>query len=305
MSFPHENETTGNSYASLVLGTAQFGSAYGVANRLGEPDAGRVRDVLDFAYENGIRVLDTAAAYGKSEAVLGACGMDGWSVITKIPSLHDVANTDVGTIAREHVLRSLDRLGVASLHAVLAHDRRDMAGYRGLQLCEALADLRSSGCIGGTGVSVYAPQDMEGIDLENIQVVQAPFNVLDQRFIASGEGNKLRANGAELHVRSVFLQGLLLMEPEDRPAQFEAWQTDLARFDKAVLGSGLTRAAFCLGFAARQADITHCVVGVENAEQLSQLMEAYNLGQVSRYDASGLRVDDLNLVDPRNWAAQK
>ena len=288
-------------FDNLVLGTVQFGAPYGIANRTGKPDIGQVREILHLARRLGIRVLDTAIAYGDSEEVLGSCGMDRWSVITKVPSLKEIDDSRIGGVAHDAVLRSLDRLGIGSLHAVLAHDCRDAAGDRGRRLRDALSPLVASGQIGRIGVSVYGPEDMEGIDADNAQIVQAPLNVFDQRFITSGAAARLSAAGGELHVRSVFLQGLLLVPPGDRPARFAPWAEALARFDAEVEASGVVPAAYCLGFAAGQAAVRRCVLGVETAQQLSQLVAAFEAGQQAFLDAQNLKSDDPGLIDPRHW----
>ena len=296
-----ENRPAPRSIDTIVLGTVQFGVPYGIANRTGKPDIGRVREILDLAYQLGIRVLDTAIAYGDSEEVLGSCGMDRWSVITKVPSLKEIDDSCIGNVAHDAVLRSLDRLGADSLHAVLAHDRRDAAGDRGRRLRDALSPLVTSGQIGRIGVSVYGPEDMEGIDANNAQIVQAPLNVFDQRFITSNATARLSAAGSELHVRSVFLQGLLLMSARDRPARFAPWAEELARFDAEVEASSLDPAAYCLGFAAGQVAVNRCVLGVETASQLSQLVAAFEAGQQAVHATHSLRSDDPGLMDPRQW----
>ena len=250
----------------------------------------------------GIRVLDTAAAYGDSEANLGACGMQRWSVITKVSSLRDWDEANLGAVARESVLRSLEKLGSESLHAVLAHDYYDAVGERGRRFYDALAPLADLGLIDKIGVSIYEPDDMGGIDVTNAQIVQAPLNVFDQRILRSGVANRLTAVGGELHVRSVFLQGLLLLPAAARPASFASWLEKLGRFDSYVQSSGLDPVAVCLGFVASQSAVRRCVVGVETAEQLTQVVDAFQVGngQVSE-DLEMLRSDDVGLIDPRKW----
>ena len=250
----------------------------------------------------GIRLLDTAAAYGDSEAKLGACGMHRWSVITKVSSLRDRDDASLGAVARESVLRSLEKLGSEKLHAVLAHDHYDAVGDRGRRFYEALAPLAESGLIDKIGVSIYEPDDMSGIDVTNAQIVQAPLNVLDQRLLRSGVANRLSAAGGELHARSVFLQGLLLLPAAARPASFAPWLEKLGRFDSHVESSGLDPATVCLGFVASQSVIRRCVVGVETVDQLIKVMDAFQAGngQVSD-DLEMLRSDDAGLIDPRQW----
>ena len=250
----------------------------------------------------GIRLLDTAAAYGDSEANLGACGMQRWSIITKVPSLRDWDDANLGAVAHESVLRSLEKLGSEKLHAVLAHDRYDAVGDRGRRFYEALAPLAESGLIDKIGVSIYDPDDMGGIGVTNAQIVQAPLNVLDQRILRSGVANRLTAVGGELHARSVFLQGLLLLPAAARPASFASWLEKLGRFDSHVESSGLDPAAVCLGFVAGQSVVRRFVVGVETVDQLTQVVNAFQAGngQVSD-DLEMLRSDDAGLIDPRQW----
>lgn len=289
------------SIESIVLGTAQFGGTYGIANRLGMPDSGQVREIIELAYELGVRVLDTAAAYGSSEAVLGACGVNGWQVITKVPTLESYDDNVVGCVAYESVLRSLELLRVDSLKAVLLHDYRDAVGERGRRILDALGPLMETGHIGRMGVSVYAPDNMRSVDAVNYQVVQAPMNVFDQRVIISGEAVRLNALGGELHVRSLFLQGLLLMRPIDRPKILAPWLKQLNRFDLHVRESGLDPLEYCIGFVASQSLVECLVVGVETADQLYELIAAFSVGTQFNYAAQGLASDDLGLIDPREW----
>jgi len=286
---------------ALILGTVQFGLPYGVANRQGQPDIGQAREILDLAYNSGLRVLDTAAAYGSSEAVLGACDMDRWSVITKVPSCEGIDDINVGAIVRESVLRSLDQLRTGSLHAVLAHDPRDMLGPRGQRILESLEPLREQGLLGRIGVSVYDPRDIEGIAEGCTQIVQAPLNVLDQRFITSGQAAALRLRGDELHVRSIFLQGLLLMAGKDRPKGLAQFAPILAFYDERVYDTGVDPAAFCLGFVMGQADVSYCVVGVDTLEQMEELVTAFISGQDANIEAQDLISNERSLIDPRYW----
>ncbi len=286
---------------ALVLGTAQFGLSYGVANDGGQPDKGIVREILDLAYDSGLRTLDTATAYGSSESVLGNIGMDKWSIITKFPSLFGTKDSEITQRVREAVLRSLDKLGKEKLAAVLAHDWRDLAGSRGQRVSEALELLKVQGLIDKIGVSIYESVEFGSVGLTSREIVQAPLNVLDQRILDSGMATSLREEGGELHVRSVFLQGLLLMPPGKRPRRFNRWTSVLDSFDNRVRESGLDAAAFCIGFAARQANVTKCVVGVDSPTHLSKLVTSFQDGQEAAIEASDLKCADKGLIDPRLW----
>lgn len=244
-------------------------------------------------------MLDTAAAYGESEAILGACGIRHWNVITKFPSLEGVEDASVAARARVSVFRSLELLRTDRLYAVLAHDCRDMAGDRGRRICDTLQPLVLDGVIGKLGASIYEPSELG--PLASSGIVQAPLNVFDQRMSASGVLCTLKDRNTELHVRSAFLQGLLLMDHQKRPKRFERWSWLLERYDALVAETGVTSAAFCLGFALQNSQVARAVVGVENASQLADLLAAFALSQRTVIDAQSLSSEDPGLIDPRLW----
>lgn len=287
----------------LILGTAQFGMEYGVANRTGRPDLTRTKEILDHAFAHGLRYLDTAMNYDRSEAMLGHCGVDGWNIITKLPSLSGLPEKSIEDAARVYILRSLDRLRTTSLHAVLAHDHRDLRGSRGQRVIAALQTMRHHGLVDRIGVSVYGPEDIDGLDPAATGIVQAPLNVLDQRILRTGLADRLHRQGSELHVRSVFLQGLLLMPARHRPARFKRWSAEMARVTAYACKTGLDPLAFCLGFVTQQKHVAHCVVGVEQREQLVQILDAYEAGSQTPVDADELHAHDPHLIDPRLWTA--
>lgn len=285
----------------LVLGTAQLGLAYGVANSSGQPDLGRVAEILAVAKASGIRMLDTAAAYGISEETLGCCGVGDWSVMTKVPSLSALPSDQVEHAVRKSVLDSLGRLRLSKLHAVLAHDSRDLTGARGAGMLAALQTLKSEGLVERVGASVYEPVELDHVEVAGIDIVQAPFNILDRRIIASGKAAALNAWGGALHVRSIFLQGLLLMSPDLRPSYFQRWSPHLARLDAYAVKSGLDPLALCLGFVTQQPLVARCVVGAETPMQVEQIAAACTAGQNVALNLDDLGTTDPDLIDPRHW----
>ena len=288
---------------SLILGTVQFGLPYGVNKEDGQPDIGQVRDLLNLAFEKGIRELDTAAAYGTSEEVLGACGIEQWSVITKVPSLRDVEGAKISANAYDYVQRSFERLKVSSLQGLLAHDHNDLIGDRGRHFYEGVAPLMASGQIKKLGVSVYEPDDVTDIIAPCRQIIQLPLNIFDQRFVLSGAASRLKAEGAELHARSLFLQGLLLMHPDERPSAFARWKKQLAEFDSEVQDSNKSALSLCLGYARAQEDIARLVIGVNTPEQLMEILDAFQDSAV-HINFDKLSSDDISFIDPRKWGNQ-
>jgi aryl-alcohol dehydrogenase-like predicted oxidoreductase len=150
------------------------------------------------------------------------------------------------------------------------------------------------------GVSIYSPDDLEGIiDTFEIHVVQAPLNVFDRRIL--GVTDQLSALNIEVHVRSVFLQGVLIASPQDRPHRFEPWSEHFALFDEWVRSSGLSAMACCLGFALQQPGIAKLVIGTTSAESLDEIMNSIpnSVLEVPTHLQSSVE----QLIDPRFWNA--
>jgi aryl-alcohol dehydrogenase-like predicted oxidoreductase len=283
----------------LALGTVQFGQSYGIANRGGQVALAEAAQIMRLARQHGIRTLDTAAAYGDSEQRLGRIGVADWSVVSKLPPLpgdcHDVASWAAGCCEQ-----SCQRLQVQQLYGLLVHRSSDLLGPQGEQLFLALQQLRAQGKTRRIGVSVYSPADLEAlVPRYALQLVQAPFSVVDRRLETSGWLGRLKAQGAEVHVRSVFLQGLLLLAPQARPECFAHWQTLWDDFERWRARTGRSREQLCLGFVLRRPQIDRVVVGVDSAAQLAGLLAA--AVPLTEEAPAELASSDPQLIDPSRW----
>ena len=170
----------------LALGTVQFGLEYGVANRGGQVSAEDAATILSRALRMGIDTLDTAIAYGVSEETLGRIGVHEWNVVTKLPAVPESID-DIGGWVEDAVTGSLRRLRISKLHGLLLHDPRQLAGTIGDALFEALTKLREQGLVEKIGISIYHPADLDALcGRYSLDLVQAPFNVLDRRIAQPG-----------------------------------------------------------------------------------------------------------------------
>ena len=283
----------------LAIGTVQFGLDYGISNTAGRTTIEEAGRILDRARRAGIDTLDTAAAYGDSEQVLGRIGLTGWNVVTKVPPLPDDAEDGKEWVLR-HVRQSLGQLRVERLDGLLLHSAADLLKAQGGNIAAGLREVKSEGLVGKVGYSIYSPQPLaELIEVMPPDLVQAPFNVLDQRLAKSGWLGRLAEAGTEVHVRSVFMQGLLLMGREKRPPAFDKWHELWQRWDAAVGGRDGAALALCLGFVKAQPGIFRVIVGVENQGHLEQLLAIWE--KAESFDATGLSCDDPQLVEPSNW----
>jgi aryl-alcohol dehydrogenase-like predicted oxidoreductase len=207
----------------LALGTAQFGLKYGIANQQGQVSHDEAKVVLALARARGMDTLDTAIAYGDSEQRLGEIGIQDWRVVSKLPAIPEGCG-DIAQWVVAAVRDSLGRLKVGKLYGLLLHRPQQLLEKNGGQLYSALQQLKQDGLVQKIGISIYDPSELDNLcSSYQLDLVQAPFNIMDQRLIATGWLSRLAKQGTELHVRSVFLQGLLLMTPSDRPKKFDRW----------------------------------------------------------------------------------
>jgi aryl-alcohol dehydrogenase-like predicted oxidoreductase len=283
----------------IVLGGAQLGLPYGILNGGETLSREEVARILDTAVDHGIDSIDTAIAYGQSESIIGETSQNRFNIISKLPPLPvDISN--VSEWVHSQVQGSLSRLKCTSLEALLLHRPQDLTGAQGAELYAAIGSLMAEKMIHRFGVSIYSPDDLEGIiGTFDIQVVQAPLNVFDRRIL--GITNHLSALNIEVHVRSVFLQGVLIANPKDRPQRFEPWSEHLAQFDEWVRSSGVSAMACCLGFALQQPSIAKLVIGTTSAESLNEIMTSIpnSVLEVPAHLQSSVE----QLIDPRFWNA--
>lgn len=281
----------------LALGTVQFGLKYGVNNTNGQVAPQEVAEILSAAHLGGIRVLDTAHAYGTSEQVLGETGLlDGFRIVTKFPAqAYEVS-------PREIWQQSLTRLGQQKVYGYLLHNFHSFRDRLGL--VDFLQELRSAGHVEKTGFSLYEPSElMEILDRDlAFEMVQIPFSLLDQRFAPLlGE---LRKRKVEVHVRSAFLQGLVFKNPADLHPFFASAKPNLVKLNDLSVRSGLAISDLCLGYCLANPEIDHVVIGVDSSANLKQnLVSQAQVPLVQPWldELSSLRISQDEITNPAKW----
>ncbi len=284
----------------LALGTVQFGLDYGAFGDSSKPSLDAVSATLARANETGIDMLDTAAAYGESEAVLGALDVaQRFAIVTKIPSLNGTVNARADVAG--HISQSLKHLKCTSVHGVMAHSAIDLLGPDGRDIWGAMEAAQSAGQITRIGVSVYSPEQADAImERYPIGIIQLPFNIFDQRALQSGLFNRLSAAGIEIHIRSVFLQGLLLSSPGSLPKHLTMAAHLLASFHTLCHDIRCGPLAAALAFVKSQIEIDRIVVGVRGTEELNGILSAWN-EQTNLPNMSGYASNDISIIDPSQW----
>jgi aryl-alcohol dehydrogenase-like predicted oxidoreductase len=288
----------------VILGTAQFGLSYGISNDGGRVARNEVADILSLASAEGVPALDTAAAYGDSEAVLGSLAESRpFAITTKTVPIRAAALTheDVARV-EERFHRSLAQLQRSTVDTLLVHDAGDLLADGGERLWNLLESIRRDGKARRIGVSVYDGTQIAAVTAKfPVEVVQLPVNALDQRLLLDGSLARLRASGVSVQARSAFLQGLMLMAPSEVAEKLPHATAIVARWQAACESAGITPLAAALAFVLAQPEIDHVVLGVHSREHLAECLAAVDTPAALPWNA--IACNDPEVVDPRRWAA--
>lgn len=283
----------------LALGTVQFGLPYGIANQSGQVTRVAAKKMLQLARDKGIDTLDTAIAYGESESCLGEIGTQGFKLVTKLPAVPD-GHGDIDSWVREQITASFSRLKVGSVYGLLLHRSDQLLKTNGQVLFNALQELKDAGLVQKIGVSIYAPSELDAlIPRYRFDLVQAPFNLIDRRLFTSGWLQRLKQDGAEIHTRSAFLQGLLLMPRTAIPSKFAPWDGLWDKWHAWLARHSVTAVQASLAYPLKFPEVDRVVVGADSQDQLGQIIDAA-LANVAN-DLPDLHSEDEKLINPANW----
>lgn len=289
----------------IALGTAQFGLPYGISNTHGQVDRTEMDKIWQVARGANITMLDTAIAYGNSEENIGATESVGFDIVTKLPTLPG-AGTSVTQWVHSQIENSLAKLKRNSVYGLLLHNPADLLAANGDELLAALVNLKRDGLIKQFGVSIYAPTELDSLfsRIPNFlpDIVQAPLNVIDQSIASSGWLARLSEMNVEIHIRSVFLQGLLLQQPNERSAGFSRWSSVFAQFDSWSNAQRMSPLTACLGHVLSYPEVSQVIIGVTSANELKQIIAASTSEHVRA--PQSLQVTDVDLIQPMNWNKQ-
>ena len=284
----------------LALGTVQFGIPYGLAGRNEPVPEHEVKAILEHAFSAGIRILDTAAAYGTIESRLQVLiGSKPFRVITKLPAM---PQTSSAVEAKQWTITQLNsamkHLG-DRLDTVMFHRAEDLLEPYGLEIWQTSSEWAEKHGV-RLGASCYDPETLAKIRaMMPMNAAQLPYNALDQRLRAHP---REKLEGVELHVRSAFLQGLLLMSQSSATKHVPAARGALSLWHDWLHEHSLEALPAALGLVKNLEGAHCCVVGVDQLDQLEMITEAWRSSPPLH--APWLATDDLSVIDPRHWPAR-
>lgn len=281
----------------LALGAAQFGFDYGAFNQRGKVTHSEVQEILRLARQAGIQLIDTASAYLESEKVLGdARASNYFEITTKCPSLR--GETDpVGRIEKS-LHQSLVELHTDRIYAYLLHDATDLTSENGKEIWACMESIRAQGLAMRIGISAYSIEEAQILcDEYPISLVQLPANILYPWF-----EDACLPQDVEVHVRSVFLQGLLLSSPDSLTGSLHKWKGVLEDFRVRCAKLGITQLEACLLPLISCNNIHRIIVGVDSTTQLNSIIDSLvDAEPVQLSDVGAFPEATADLTDPRNW----
>ena len=284
--------------SKISIGTAQFGLDYGVTNQSGKVKFKEIEKILQYAQRNNIFKIDTAYSYGNAEKILGNFNLKSWKVSSKFPSIPK--HQDAKKWIFSKVYKSLKNLNIKNLETLYVHDTKQLYQQKVIkEISNALEELKRNKVIKKIGISVYEPTEIYKLNkIINFDIVQAPFNILDKR-ISNNKINKfLKKNKIQLELRSIFLQGLLLINENNVPKKFQEWTNFFQKLGKIREKKNLTILEIALS-ALRNVEFKNVVFGVLTQSELREI--------IKNIPKSKINLPNFNfknkkkLINPHEW----
>lgn len=283
----------------IALGSAQFGLNYGATNNKGIVSSNEISKILNYACNNDILTLDTASAYGESERNLGNADIDlsKFRVITKTPP--QLRSKEVEIYFR----KSLDNLKLNKVYGLLLHRAENILSDVNGTIWHELQNLKKHNLVEKIGVSVYNEAEInELLEKYEIDLIQLPINVLDQRLLKSNILKRIKNKNIEIHARSIFLQGILLEKPCNLAKYFAPFKDSLEKWHKFLAEYSLTPIEGALSFAYSLEVLDYVVLGVTSLDNLQEINSAFKkIKSIPKLDYYRFASNNEALITPSLW----
>lgn len=301
---------TNNMLSRFTIGCVQIGLTYGI-DSLGKPPLEKSIEILSYAVNNGINVFDTSPIYGDSEEIIGdflkRSGKENKFISTKLEKIPaevwDNNNLLSDKIRYEFNL-SCKKLGVDKIAIYFVHVSSDAFKNNG-KVLDTLCALKAEGMIDSVGVSIYSEDEFKQcIEDKRIDIVQAPFNILDRRLDRSKMIQEAEKRNLYVCARSIYLQGLLLMKTDKIPDYLREAKKFIKKLNEISEYSGYGIKELCVKYVLEVKGISSIVIGINSLEQLKENISLFNskpLDLETIKAINDLPVPPDYILDPRMW----
>ncbi len=285
--------------SKLVIGTAQFSSNYGISNTSGKVKSNMASKIIRLANKLDINFIDTAIGYKNCHQILGKIGVKNFEIITKIPELQNKIE-DISITIEKLINKSKIDLKVNNINTVLIHNPDQLKNKIGEEIIKKLDYLKNNGIFKKIGISIYNPKQIDTLkNIYDFEVIQCPINVFDRRMHETGKLEELKSKGKEIHARSIFLQGLLLMKSESVPVKFNKWINLINKWNKYNDFNQSQMIKNAINHVFSQKNIDKVIIGFQSDKELEQV-----LGLISKDEnevPGDLKTNDELLLNPSKW----
>tara|TARA_Y100000590_G_scaffold470631_1_gene667189 strand:- start:2404 stop:3282 length:879 start_codon:yes stop_codon:yes gene_type:complete len=283
----------------IIIGTAQFGLNYGVANLSGKLKIGEIKKIINYARKNKILNIDTANAYGDCEKRLGKVGINDFDVIVKLPALKPTY--PYVNWVKNSIRNSFKKLKINKADTILVHNTKYLLNsHMGNKIYQELNNHKNRGIIKNIGVSVYSISELKKvINKFKIDVVLISLNIFDQRILNKKILSQLKRKKIKIYTRSTFLQGLLLISKKNIPTKFMKWKKIINSWHNELNKKKLSAYDVCLNFALSNKDIDRTIIGIDNFKQFKDIFRKKNK---IKFNYNKFNSNKINtLINPSKW----
>ena len=283
----------------IILGSANFDQIYGIKKNFIKKS--EIKKLFDLALKNKIKTIDTSPLYNKSEKIIGLLNNNRFKIISKISKPpKNIKRENIQKWLKQNVMISLKNLKIKKFECLLLHNANSLLSKNGDEIYKGIRNMKINGFTSKIGVSIYDFNVLDKILKKfKFNLIQAPFNILDQRLVKEGWLKKLKKRKIEVHVRSIFLQGILLLKHNQLPKKLKKLNKKLMIWKNWLEKNKFSSLQVCLSFVLNQNQLDGVVVGYNSASQLNQILKLKKIH--NNFTLPNLNIKDKKLIDPRKW----
>jgi hypothetical protein len=283
----------------IILGSANFDQIYGIKKNFIKKN--EIKKLFDLALKNKIKTIDTSPLYNKSEKIIGLLNNNRFKIISKIPKPpKNIKRENIKKWLKQNVMISLKNLKIKKFECLVLHNANSLLCKNGDEIYKGIRNMKINGLTSKIGVSIYDFNVLDKILKKfKFNLIQAPFNILDRRLVEKGWLKKLKKRKIEVHARSIFLQGILLLKHNQLPKKLIKLSKKLMVWENWLKKNKFSSLQVCLSFVLNQRQLDGVVVGYNNTNQLNQILKLKQIK--NNFSLPNLNIKDKKLIDPREW----
>ena len=285
--------------SEIILGSANFNQIYGITKNFIKKK--EIKRSFNLALKNNIRIIDTSPLYNKSEKIIGLLNNDKFKIISKIPKIpRNIKKKNIKKWVKLKVSNSLKNLKIKKFECLLLHNVDSLLSKNGNEIYKNIKNIKTIGLTNKIGISIYDFNILDKILKKfKFDLIQAPFNIFDQRLVTTGWLKKLKKRRIKVYVRSIFLQGILLSKLNQLPEKLKKLNKNLIIWENWLKKNKFKPLQVCISFVLNQRQLDGIVVGYNNKNQLNQILKQKKMK--SSFSIPNLNIRNRKLIDPRKW----